>query len=469
MYKAGRAYAARVSGSRPSPAAVTATSVEGSLTVRELLAVPALGLRLLAAPDRIDTVVRWAHPTELLDPRAYLSGGELVLTVGTSLAGDETRAPELVDRLVEARASALGYGVGDVTDDVPTGLVEACRQRGLPLLRVPAEVPFQAITELLADRRAEARAAGERRTQRLSTRLLDGMAADLPLEALLETIAADLGGRVSFEEGRLRWEPTDEADVAPPASTLRHLGSVLAVRQHEQDVAFAHRRAEAGLLLRLVSEGKADAAVLRDALADSDVRFEQRLVLAAWPPQAVDLVAATLGGEALYLDVPGAALTVTAGGDRVAAVAADLAVPCGSAAPCPVEGLASAVPAALAALDLSRRRGAPATHRDLVSFEGLLEQQPLERLQPFADTLLQPLVAHDREHGTALLPTLRAFVEGDGSVNNTARDLHLHPNSLRYRLKRIAELTGSDPRVFADRIALAVGLWAWERRPRGRR
>jgi DNA-binding PucR family transcriptional regulator len=150
-------------------------------------------------------------------------------------------------------------------------------------------------------------------------------------------------------------------------------------------------------------------------------------------------------------------------------VAADLAVPCGSAAPCPVEGLASAVPAALAALDLSRRRGAPATHRDLVSFEGLLEQQPLERLQPFADTLLQPLVAHDREHGTALLPTLRAFVEGDGSVNNTARDLHLHPNSLRYRLKRIAELTGSDPRVFSDRIALAVGLWAWERRPRGRR
>ena len=56
------------------------------LTVRELLAVPALGLRLLAAPDRIDSVVRWAHPTELLDPRAYLSGGELVLTVGTSLS-----------------------------------------------------------------------------------------------------------------------------------------------------------------------------------------------------------------------------------------------------------------------------------------------------------------------------------------------------------------------------------------------
>ena len=58
MYKAGRAYAARVSGSRPSPAAATATSGEGLLTVRELLAVPALGLHLLAAPDRSDSMVR---------------------------------------------------------------------------------------------------------------------------------------------------------------------------------------------------------------------------------------------------------------------------------------------------------------------------------------------------------------------------------------------------------------------------
>lgn len=67
------------------------------------------------------------------------------------------------------------------------------------------------------------------------------------------------------------------------------------------------------------------------------------------------------------------------------------------------------------------------------------------------------------------MPTLRAFLEGDGSVNSIVRDLHLHPNSLRHRLRRAGELTGSDPRVFADRVALAVGLWAWGRRPRGRR
>lgn len=462
-----------VSGSRRSTEPLRSgdaigDELEGQVTVRHLLAAPGLGLRLLAGADRVDDVVRWAHPTELLDPRPYLSGGELVLTVGTALGGDDDRCRSYVDRLVDAGVSAVGYGVGDVTEEVPASLVEECRRHRLPLLRVPAGVPFQSITELLADRRAEARAAGERRVRRLSTQLLDAMATDRSLDELLEIVRAEIGGRLGYREGELRWEPAAVADVAPSESMLRHLGAVLAVRQHEHDVAFAQQRAEAGRLLRLVIEGKADPDVLRDTLADAGIEVGAPLVVAAWPTKAVPLVAGGVGAGA-FADVADGCVSVTGADSPVMAVAAERAVPCGIAAPCELSHLAGAVATAVAALGLSRRRGTPATHRDLVSFQGLLEQQPSERLQPFAETLLAPLVDHDREHGSALVPTLRAFLEGDGSVNSTARDLHLHPNSLRHRLRRIGELTGSDPRVFADRVALAVGLWAWDRRPRGRR
>lgn len=440
---------------------------DGQVTVRDLLSVSELGLRLLAGADRIDNVVRWAHPTELLDPRPYLSGGELVLTVGTSLS-EEARCRDYVDRLVGTRVSAVGYGVGDVTEEVPPELAAACRSSRLPLLRVPAGVPFQFITELLADRRAEARAAGERRVRLLSTRLLDAMAADGSLEELLQIVAAELGGRVGYRDGEMSWEATGENDVAPSESTVRHISSVLAVRQHEHDIAFGRQRAEAGRLLRSVTDGRADPEVLRDALADSDVPADQPIVLTAWPERAVALVSSQLG-PACFADVPGACVSMTPAGAPVLTVALDAGVPCGMAAPCALFEVAAAVPASMAALELSRRRGAPATHRDLISFTGLLEQQPRERLHPFAETLLVPLVAHDREHGTALVPTLRAFLQGDGLMNATARDLRLHPNSLRHRLRRIGELTGADPRAFADRVALAVGLWAWDRRARGRR
>ena len=459
-----------MSGSRPFPrwtAGPAGEDHDGHVSVRDLLSVPELGLRLLAGVDRIDAVLRWAHPTELLDPRPYLSGGELVLTVGASLT-EGARCREYVDRLLEVGVRAVGYGVGDVTEEVPPALVEACRHGRLPLLRVPAGVPFQSITELLADRRAEARAAGERRVRRLATRLLDAMAADGSLDELLEIVRAELGGRVAYRDGELSWEATEEDDVAPSEPTLRHIGSVLAVRQHERDVAVRHRRAETGRLLQAVGDGKADPDVLRPLLAEAGVVPDEPLLLAAWPEKAVGLVSSRLG-PAIFADVPGALLSLGPGNAPVLVVAAEAALPCGVAARCDLAEVAVAVPAALAALELSRRRGAPATQRDLVSFQGLLEQQPRERLHPFAEALLVPLVDHDREHGTALVPTLRAFLQGDGSVTSTAHELQLHPNSLRHRLRRVGELTGSDPRVFADRVALAVGLWAWDRRARGRR
>jgi hypothetical protein len=441
------------------------------VTVRDLLAVPALGLRLLAADDAIDAVVRWAHPTELVDPRPYLQGGELVLTVGTSLVEDPAQWGAFVDRLLDARACAVGYGVGDVTEQVPEDLVTACRERRLPLLEVPATVPFQAITELLADRRAEARTAVERQVHQLSAQLLDAMAADRSLEELLAIVTSEIGGQLAYRNGVLGWEPSRDSDVPPSSSMLRHVGSVLAVRRHEEDLALAHRRAEAGRLLRWVAEGKADPESLREALSAAGVDADGRVVVAAWPQRAALLVADALG-DALFADLPGAegatgtCLSLSGDGKAVLQAAVESAVPCGVAAPCVLGEVGSALPAAVAALDLSRRRGAPATHRDLVSFDGLLEQQPSDRLRPFAETLLVPLAEHDRDHGTALVPTLRAFLGGDGSIGRTARDLHLHPNSLRHRLKRIGELTGADPRIFADRVALAVGLWAWERRGR---
>ena len=63
--------------------------------------------------------------------------------------------------------------------------------------------------------------------------------------------------------------------------------------------------------------------------------------------------------------------------------------------------------------------------------------------------------------GTALVETLAAYLEQTSSLEATARALFVHPNTVRYRLRRVAEVTGytpSDPRhAFALRLALAFG------------
>jgi PucR-like helix-turn-helix protein/diguanylate cyclase with GGDEF domain len=56
------------------------------------------------------------------------------------------------------------------------------------------------------------------------------------------------------------------------------------------------------------------------------------------------------------------------------------------------------------------------------------------------------LAAYDRERGSALLKTLEEFLHRHGSISAASEALYVHPNTLRQRLRRIAELSGLDLR-----------------------
>jgi DNA-binding PucR family transcriptional regulator len=66
-----------------------------------------------------------------------------------------------------------------------------------------------------------------------------------------------------------------------------------------------------------------------------------------------------------------------------------------------------------------------------------------------------------RTAGHALLDTVTAYVEAGGSLEGTARALFVHPNTVRYRLRRVTEVCGHAPTAprgrFTLQIALALG------------
>ena len=76
------------------------------------------------------------------------------------------------------------------------------------------------------------------------------------------------------------------------------------------------------------------------------------------------------------------------------------------------------------------------------------------------DRIYRPLL----EAGGALMDTAAAYTESGGALESTARTLFVHPNTVRYRLRRITEITGYDPtdprEGFVLRTALALGRLA---------
>jgi hypothetical protein len=64
------------------------------------------------------------------------------------------------------------------------------------------------------------------------------------------------------------------------------------------------------------------------------------------------------------------------------------------------------------------------------------------------------LRALEGEERAATVATVRAFAAADLNVARAARALHVHPNTVRYRLERIASTTGHDPRSFVGLVEL---------------
>ena len=76
----------------------------------------------------------------------------------------------------------------------------------------------------------------------------------------------------------------------------------------------------------------------------------------------------------------------------------------------------------------------------------------------FIDEALGPVVGYDAEHKSGLVDTLRAWVAADYSVTDAAARLFVHPNTLKYRLKRIRALLGGDPSRGDLRLQVELAL-----------
>jgi PucR family transcriptional regulator, purine catabolism regulatory protein len=304
------------------------------VTIRDLLALPGLGLSVVAGRDGVDRPIRWAHTSELADPTPWLSGGELLLTTGMGLKGSPALQRAYIRRLVKADLAGLGFGVGFDFDQVPDAIVRAADRAGFPILEVPYPVPFLAIAEAISSRLAEDRLKDAQLSVEVHERLASLVAEGSgPADVLDEVITLAGGWGVLFDlrggvlaaaaspgagapEPRALWSglpsglknrtgPTTTSEVGPHGTTLGL--AVMSGKRHEGILAYGQaRKLQArerlvvhhavtvlGLLLasrRAVIEAERRVAgdVLSEAFAGrlSGAELERRLELAGFAPGA---------------------------------------------------------------------------------------------------------------------------------------------------------------------------------------
>jgi hypothetical protein len=398
------------------------------LTLEGLVAE--LGLTLISGEEAAKGHVRWVHSTELPDPTPWLRGGELLLSTGLQLQSAKAQR-ELIVRLAEHEIGGLGFGTGFAHKRLPQALADEARKRDFPLFEVPYELPFIAITE-----RVFAQLLDERYEM-----LQRSMAGDILAEALTGRLyPEELQARLRpFGIGEraavLAFAPPDPAVAAPLVERILtredllgepagngagggRLGSLVAIRS--------------GLLCAVIDGGPPPPAngahsVEHPAPGELDPIALARKIRA-------DLTA-RLGGE------------VRASASRVAST----------------QSLRLSFHEARCALEAMRLQNGNnaevvASYADLGAFQLLLSLQDDDALLTYCRGVLGPVEAGEGEYGDELLRSLDVFIEHNGHWEKAANALYCHRHTLRYRIRRVEQLTGRDFSTARDRIEFWLAL-----------
>jgi purine catabolism regulator len=534
------------------------------LTVRELLRDLEVGV--LAGEANLDAPVRWVHISELADPTPWLSGGELLLTTGLAVDTPEAQRAYIA-RLADHGLAGLGFGTGFAHESVPEALIEAAAERHFPIIEIPYDTPFIAVTEKAFGRLVNEQYALLQRSIAVQERLQRIVLSERGLDAIASALATLIGGTTVVFDGRgepqamhtFRRELPDGAlaavgaelrerarrteargfvpshpELAPRALALPVAGAettglpqawlvavkdsgglsefdrvvlhqavtVVALELLRRHVASSTERRLAGdVLSELVGGtvaggdlarrlepfglgGRVTALVLsppaRTAGKGGGVDACEAALAAALRDEAVSGLVATAGSHVCallpgFLDEELFELSqrvldrVVAKLGSAPAAGAGRAVAAGDArrayheARCALEAQTLGRPVGAAEANgngasAGSAKPTVATYRDLGSFQLLLSLQDSDALRLFCESLLGPIESGEGHYGGELMRSLEAFIECNGQWEAAARRLYCHRHTLRYRIRKIEELTGRDLASARDRIEFWLAL-----------
>jgi Purine catabolism regulatory protein-like family/PucR C-terminal helix-turn-helix domain len=477
---------------------------DGVIRVEDLLRSPALQLRLIAGEPGTSRRVAWAHVSELEDPTPWLFGSEMIMTTGIAIPRGAERQRAYLERLDDAGVACLALSEQLFVPPLTEAFLAAAGERGFAVVEVPLAVPFMAISQEVAaavqgdtGQRLNAQlqvfgavqwlAVGNLTTGEIFARLerlsgyrlyacttqrgplLAGVPVPPPDQAKLipstptspPTVPGGYVLPVSGPRGTAGYILALETANATPAgvSVVQHIATVaalqLSMQAHEREMV----RREGAETLAEMLRGVLDTAVVTRRLARHGFPADIRLVLAIVrptdpgtdPDSVVDALAhgrfpqlVLRQEEELYVLIPDDQVARAA--LAVRGTAAGVSLPFRPGAP----------------LGVARREAqwaiarALESGRDMVSYgddrTGKWLTSDAADLQALVDDVLRAVIDYDHEHGAELLTTIRTWLEHDRQTDKAAASLHIHPNTLLYRVRRFEQITG---RSLASTEALA--------------
>lgn len=378
-------------------------------TLREVLRLPAFaGCTVCGGAAGLDRRVDGVNLTDTPDYARWLAQGELLITTGFAIADDPQTVGALLPTAAEKGLSGVGIKSGRyLPKPLPAELAETADRLGLPLIELPAGVRFAELADAVSREIARRQIPAEQ--ERELAILLHHLISGAPVEEGAERQAAECG--IHLEHPHILLRMRADASESQRRSWLHDAED--RCRSLGADVWGA--LSEEGLLLVLeASDPFTLETPLRQVMAD---------------------------------------------------FAADHGVICGVSRPYGgTVGFQKADRSAHAALRMAARTEAPCVTDDPAGVVRLLEESSPAETEAYIQRQLGTLLRQPEPRRQELLDTLESWLRCMGNQRRMARELHLHYNTVSYRLQQLWVLLAADPADPVKRLTWETALYLYRYR-----
>ena len=389
------------------------------LKLKDLCQLPPLrDLKLVAGAAGLERTIHWVHVVELPDVMHWTMGGELLFMTGIGIRDNLAILSQIIEECSRRRVAGLVLNIGPYIPEIPAEILQLADKLTLPLFELPWEVKLVEVTKEICNHIMSCQME-EKSVQDIVENILYGDCANpeiLSSRASLYAYNLQKPHRVFIVQSRRE----ASSGIANLDAEQKVWEEKIKIQQIVQDT---FRRAGK----RVLSTNRSDRLVLLIP-ADGGMLESQRIETIAQSilqmAQSLPLKVQTyIGWGSPFEKLP--------------------------------EGKTSLEQADLA-LKVAMTSGKKHyfAYESLGFYKVLFNVSSRHELESFRSEVLGPVNEYDRHHKGELLPTLTAFLEDTDNLALVANKLHIHRNTLRYRLQKVEELAGRRLSDTQDRMHL---------------
>ena len=390
-----------------------------ALKLKDLFQLPHMkDLKLVAGATGMDRTLHWVHVVELPDVMHWTLGGELLFMTGIGIRDNLAQLPRIVEACAQRKVAGLVLNVGPYIPATPPEVIELAEQLGFPLFELPWEVKLVEVTKEICNH------------------IMSQQVEEKSIQDILESI---LYGDCSQPDLLTSRAALYDYDLAKPHRVLfvRYGGSLPTVKAN----------------LAIEQKVLEDKLQLQQIVNDTFRRVGKKVLSTARSDRLTLLVPSDGSMQEAQQVESIAQLILQMVQDKLKPM--QVHIGWGSPfdqLPATKQSLEQAELALKVAMTSGKKRYFG--YESLGFYKVLFNVSNRKELESFRSEVLGPLNEYDKRHGGELLPTLTAFLEDTENLSIVADRLHIHRNTLRYRLQKVEELTGRNLGDTQDRMHL---------------